>query len=72
MKAKAGFGLIEEDQPYPDTAKELIEIELTTEWQQYTIKTKKLDMSCIRSGFVLFSSSQGFSHKIYVDNVVFE
>jgi len=72
IKAKIGFGLIESDKPYPDTAKELIEITLSTKWKRYTINTKKLDLSCIRSGLVLFSSGNGFRHKIYLDEVVFE
>ena len=72
VKAKIGFGLIDSDKPFPDTAKKLKKILLTTEWKQYSIKTKKLDLSCIRSGLVLFSSSNGFPHKIYLDEVVFE
>ena len=67
-----GFGLIDKDKPYPDTAKKAIDIVLTTKWKKYTIKTKKLDLSCIRSGLVIFSSSNGFPHAIYIDNVVFE
>ncbi|MFK7904138.1 MAG: glycoside hydrolase family 2 TIM barrel-domain containing protein [Chitinophagales bacterium] len=72
VKATIGFGLITKDKPFPDTAKESKEIVLTTEWKQYSIKLKKLDLSCIRSGLVIFSSSDGFSHEIYLDDVVFE
>ena len=72
VKAKIGFGLIENDKPFPDTAKKHIEVTLSTKWKQYTIKTKKLDLSCIRSGLVLFSSANGFRQKIYLDEVVFE
>ncbi len=70
--ATIGFGLIGKDKPFPDTAKKSIEVKLTTKWKKYTIKTKKLDLSCIRSGLVLFSSAYGSSQKIYIDNVVFE
>ena len=67
-----GFGLIDEDKSFPDTAKKSIKIKLTNNWKKYTIKTKKLDMSCIRSGLVLFSNGNGSSYKIYIDDVVFE
>ncbi|ARV08165.1 hypothetical protein BTO05_00360 [Winogradskyella sp. PC-19] len=70
--ATIGFGLIDKDKPFPDTAKKSVEIILTKEWKKYTIKTKRQDLSCIRSGFVLFSSGIGQGHKIYLDNIVFE
>ena len=70
--ATIGFGLIGKDKPYPDTAKTSIEVKLSTKWKKYTIKTKKLDLSCIRSGLVIFSSAYGSEQKIYLDNVVFE
>lgn len=72
VKATIGFGLIDKDKPFPDTGKKSVDVVLTTQWKQYTIKTKKVDLSCIRSGLVLFSSSNGFSHEIYLDDVVFE
>lgn len=72
VKATIGFGLIDKDKPFPDTGKKSVDVVLTTEWKEYTIKTKKVDLSCIRSGLVLFSSSDGFSHEIYLDEVVFE
>ena len=72
IKATIGYGLIDANKPFPDTSKKSIEITLTKEWKQYTIKTKKEDLSCIRSGLVLFSSSSLFPHKIYLDDVVFE
>jgi len=67
-----GFGLIDDDKTYPDTAKQMQEIVLTKSWQEFTIKTKRLDLSCIRSGFVLFSSPEGFDHEIYIDDIVFK
>ena len=42
------------------------------EWNKYTISTKRIDLSCIRSGLVIFSSSIGFEHEIFIDDVVFE
>jgi len=72
IKATFGFGMIDNDKPFPDTGKASKEIVLTTKWKKYTIKTKKLDLSCIRTGFVMFSSGIGMSHHIYIDDIVFE
>ena len=72
VRVRVGFGLIDKDKPYYDTAKKMEEITLTSEWQQYTIKIKRMDLSCIRTGFVLFSSSDGFKQEIYLDDIVFE
>ncbi|GAA4803014.1 glycoside hydrolase family 26 protein [Litoribaculum gwangyangense] len=72
LNATVGFGLIKKDKPYPDSAIEHIEIKLTTKWKKYTIKLKNQDMSCIRSGLVVFSSAYGKPHDIYIDDVVFE
>ena len=70
--ATIGFGLIDKDKPFPDTAKKSKEIKLTSKWKKYTFKVKRSDLSCIRSGLVLFSSSRGFTQNIYIDEVVFE
>jgi len=70
--ATIGFGLIGKDKPFPDTAKTSTEIKLTTKWKKYSINVKKLDLTCIRSGFTIFSSSFRSSQIIFIDNVVFE
>lgn len=72
LKVKLGFGLIDDDKKFHDTAKKLIEIQLTDQWKKYTIKTKRLDLSCIRSGFVIFSSGLGLKHDIFLDEIVFQ
>jgi hypothetical protein len=41
-------------------------------WEKYTIKIKKEDLSCIRTGFVLFSGGNGSPYEIYLDDIVFE
>ncbi len=70
--ATIGFGLIGKDKPFPDTAKKSVEIKLTTKWKKYVISTKKLDLSCIRSGLTIFSSSFRSGQDIFIDDVVFE
>ena len=72
ISATIGFGLIGNDKPYPDSAKKSIEIKLSTKWKKYTIKLKNINLDCIRSGLVLFSSSDGMPQDIYIDDVVFE
>ena len=70
--ATIGFGLIGKNKTFPDTAKKAIEVKLTTKWKQYSINTKRLDLSCIRSGFTLFSRGFKSDQIIYIDDVVFE
>lgn len=72
VNATIGFGLIGKDKPYPDTAKKSVKVKLSTKWKKYTINVKKLDLTCIRSGLVLFSRSLGTPQDIYLDDVVFE
>jgi hypothetical protein len=73
LKAEIGFGLIEEgDKPFFDSSKKLVELTLSSKWEKYSIKTKRLDLTSIRSGFVIFTSGQGISHTIYIDEIVFE
>jgi hypothetical protein len=72
LKVKVGFGLIADDKPFPDSSIESTELTLTNDWKKYTIKTKGLDLSCIRTGFVLFSSGDGITHEIFIDDIVFE
>jgi hypothetical protein len=45
---------------------------LGTEWKKYSINVKKMDLSCIRTGFVMFGAADGFNQSIYVDEIVFE
>ncbi len=72
LTATIGFGLIGQDKPFPDSTKKSIEVKLNTQWKKYTINVKKLDLSCIRSGLIVFSSSYGTPQDIYIDNVVFK
>jgi hypothetical protein len=72
IQITAGFGLIGEEKPFPDTGKESIEIRLTRDWKKYSLKIEGVDLSCIRSGFVIFSGGTGVPHDIYIDDIVFE
>ena len=72
LTATIGFGLIKNDKAFPDSVIERKDIKLTTKWKKYTLKLDHQDMSCIRSGLVIFSSANGLPHQIYIDDVVFE
>ncbi len=72
VKATVGFGLIDKDKPFPDTAKKSMSVVIDKQWKKYTIKIKREDLSCIRSGFVLFSNGNGSPYEIYIDDIVFE
>ncbi len=72
VEVKIGFGMITDDKPFPDTAIKTIDVKLKTSWKKYEIKLKDLDLSCIRSGLVLYSSSIGLPQDIFIDDVVFE
>lgn len=72
VKAKFGFGLIEKEKKFPDTAIVSQEFALSKQWEKYTIKIKKEDLSCIRTGFVIFGGSEGKPFEIYIDDIVFE
>jgi len=72
VEVKIGFGMITDDKPFPDTAIKTIDVKLKTSWKKYSIKLDDVDLSCIRSGLVLYSSSIGLPQDIYLDEVVFE
>ncbi len=67
-----GYGLIDKGKPYYDTDKKSIKITLTTEWKKYEIDISKVDLRCIRSGFVIYSGGNGESFSIWIDDVLFE
>ena len=67
-----GVGLLESDKPYPDSGKTSVEdIVLTSEWQRYRIPLDKLDLSSLKTGFVVTTTGQQTSVNIYLDNIRF-
>ena len=72
INVTAGLGLIKPDKPFPDSAIKTSEITLTTEWKKYTIKLNGINLSCVRSGFVIFVGGTGIPHEIYLDDIVYE
>ena len=67
-----GVGLLGSDKPYPDSGKTSVEdIVLTSEWQRYRIPLDKLDLSSLKTGFVVTTTGQQTSVNIYLDNIRF-
>jgi len=71
-KISIGVGLLGPDKAHPDSGKTSAEdIRLTREWQRYRIRLKKLDLSSIKTGFVVTLSGQGSPVTIYLDSIRF-
>ncbi len=65
-----GVGLIGNDKPYPDSAVEKVDgIVLTQDWQRYRVPLKKLDLSSIKTGFVVTLSGRASPVTIYLDSI---
>jgi hypothetical protein len=64
--------LLGKDTAHPDSGKTSVEgIVLKREWQRYRIPLKKLDLSSIKTGFVVTLSGQRTSVNVYLDNIRF-
>ncbi len=67
-----GVGLLEADKAHPDSGKTKIEdVALKSEWQRYRIPLKELDLSSIKTGFVVTLSGQNTSVNVYLDSIRF-
>ena len=71
-KMNIGVGLIGSDKAHPDSGKTTIkDMALTREWQRYRIPLNKLDLSSIKTGFVITLSGQRTSMIVYLDSIRF-
>ena len=67
-----GVGIIGEDKPYPDSARKTVNgIKLTREWQRYTVPLAGLDLSGIKTGFVITLTGRSEPLAVYLDNIRF-
>jgi len=72
-KITFGFGVIDRDKPYYDSAKgETGVIALTKEWKQYTINLDLKELHRIKTGFMWSVAGQGRPIKFYLDDIRFE
>jgi hypothetical protein len=71
-KISIAVGLLGEDKAHPDSGKTTAEeVRLTREWQRYRIRLKKLDLSSIKTGFVVSLRGQGSPVTVYLDSIRF-
>ncbi|MGD8606569.1 MAG: glycoside hydrolase family 2 TIM barrel-domain containing protein [Myxococcales bacterium] len=67
-----GVGLLGRDKAHPDSAKTSIEnVRLTREWKRYRIRLRRLDLSSIKTGFVVTVTGKGSPVTIYLDSIRF-
>jgi hypothetical protein len=67
-----GVGLLGKDTAYPDSGKTSIEgILLTQQWRRYRVPLKNVDLSSIKTGFVVTLTGQRGPVTIYLDNIRF-
>ena len=71
-KVSFGVGIIQKDKAYPDSGIRKIDgIQLTREWRRYTIPLKKVDISSIKTGFVVVLTGRRTPVTIYLDSIRF-
>jgi hypothetical protein len=71
-KISIGVGLLGQDKPHPDSAKATVEgIRLKKEWKRYRIRLKKLDLSSIKTGFVVTLTGRRPDVTVYLDSIRF-
>jgi hypothetical protein len=67
-----GVGLLGEETTYPDSGKAKLEgIVLNNEWQRYRIPLPDIDLSSIKTGFVVTISGRQTSVTVYLDSIRF-
>jgi hypothetical protein len=71
-KVKFMFGVIKREKPHFDTASGELELVLTKEWTQYSIRLAGKDLSRIKTGFGWTVAGQGKPIKFYLDDIKYE
>ncbi len=67
-----GVGLLGADKAHPDSAKTTVDdMRLTHEWKRYRVRLKRLDLSSIKTGFVVTLTGQGSPVTVYLDSIRF-
>ena len=71
-KVGFGVGIIQKDKAHPDSGLKKIDgIQLTREWQRYSIPLKRVDLSSIKSGFYVTLTGRSTPVTIYLDSIRF-
>ena len=71
-KVSFGVGLLGKDTAHPDSGKTRVEgIILKQEWQRYRIPLKSIDLSSIKTGFVVTLTGRSKPVTVYLDSIRF-
>ncbi len=71
-KVAFGVGLLQKDKPHPDSGIAKVDgIELTRQWTRYRVPLKEVDLSSIKTGFVVTLTGRSTPVTIYLDSVRF-
>ncbi len=71
-KINIGVGLVGPDKAHPDSGKVTVEdVRLDKEWKRYRIRLKKLDLSSIKTGFVVVLPGRRPDVTVYLDSIRF-
>ena len=71
-KVSFGVGLLGSDTEYPDSGITRIDdIVLTRDWKRYSVPVNKLDLSSIKTGFVVTLAGRSSPVTIYLDSIRF-
>jgi hypothetical protein len=67
-----GVGLLGADTAHPDSGQAKVEgIVLGQEWRRYRVPLKDIDLSSIKTGFVVTLAGQRSSVTVYLDSIQF-
>lgn len=71
-KVSFGVGIIQKDKAHPDSGIAKVDgIQLTREWQRYTVPLEKVDLSSVKTGFVVTLTGRRTPVTIYLDSIRF-
>ncbi|MGB5354860.1 MAG: hypothetical protein WBN32_14700, partial [Woeseia sp.] len=71
-RIKIGVGIIGDDKAHPDSGIADVDgIVLTRDWQRYSVPLKRIDLSSIKTGFVIVLSGRSTPVTVYLDRIRF-
>lgn len=71
-KASFGVGLLGSDAKFPDSGMTKVDgIVLTRDWRRYVVPLKKIDLSSVKTGFVVTLNGRSSPVTIYMDSIRF-
>jgi hypothetical protein len=71
-KVSFGVGLLGPDRPYPDSGiTKVDDIVLTREWKKYRVPLERMDLSSLKTGFVVTLTGRSSAVTFYLDSIRF-